>query len=51
MVDTAFWVPPEKAERLAVIYGPAEGDGLKPVKPLLGEPLTQPTRNPSGCCR
>jgi CubicO group peptidase (beta-lactamase class C family) len=48
MVDTAFWVPPEKVGRMAVIYGPAEGGGLKPVEPLLREPLTQPTRNPSG---
>jgi CubicO group peptidase (beta-lactamase class C family) len=48
MVDTAFWVPPEKAGRLAEIYGPVEGGGLKP----LDEPLTsryfKPPRNPSG---
>ena len=25
MPDTAFWVPPEKAARLALIYGPGEG--------------------------
>ncbi len=48
MQDTGFWVPPEKAERLAVIYTPGEGGKLRPVKPLLGDPLTQPTRNPSG---
>ena len=24
MLDTAFWVPPEKAGRLALIYGPAK---------------------------
>ena len=48
MVDTAFWVPPEKADRLAEIYGPAKGGGLKP----LDEPLTsryfKPPRAPSG---
>jgi CubicO group peptidase (beta-lactamase class C family) len=48
MTDTAFWVPSEKAERMAVIYGPDGKGGLKPVKPMLDEPLTQPTRNPSG---
>jgi len=48
MADTAFWVPPEKAGRMAVIYGPDGNGGLKPVKPMLPEPLTQPTRNPSG---
>jgi len=48
MPDTAFWVPPEKVGRLSVIYGPSEGGGLKPVKPLLSDPLTRPTRNPSG---
>jgi CubicO group peptidase (beta-lactamase class C family) len=32
MLDTAFWVPPEKAARLAALYGPAEGGGLKVVE-------------------
>ena len=48
MVDTAFWVPPEKLARLAAIYGPVKDGGLKP----LDEPLTsryfKPPRNPSG---
>jgi CubicO group peptidase (beta-lactamase class C family) len=48
MQDTAFWVPPEKVGRLAVIYSPCEEGDLKPAKPLLSDPLTQPTRNPSG---
>jgi CubicO group peptidase (beta-lactamase class C family) len=48
MPDTAFWVPPEQAGRLAIICGPSEAGGLEPVKSLLSEPLTQPTRNPSG---
>lgn len=30
MTDTGFHVPPEKLERLAVLYGPAD-DGLKPA--------------------
>jgi CubicO group peptidase (beta-lactamase class C family) len=48
MPDTAFWVPPEKLHRLVVIYGPAEGGGLKVVKPLAGDDITQPTRKPFG---
>ncbi len=33
MVDTAFWVPPEKLDRLAAMYGPAEdGSGLKLIE-------------------
>jgi CubicO group peptidase (beta-lactamase class C family) len=48
MVDTAFWVPPEKVHRLAALYGPAEGGGLKVVEPLGGGDITQPTRNPWG---
>lgn len=31
MLDTGFWVPPEKTSRLAAVYGPAEGGGLKVV--------------------
>jgi CubicO group peptidase (beta-lactamase class C family) len=48
MADTGFWAPPEKADRMALIYGPTEGGGLKVVPPLLGDPLDRPTRNPSG---
>ncbi|HLY28251.1 MAG TPA: serine hydrolase domain-containing protein, partial [Aggregatilineales bacterium] len=29
MVDTAFWLKPEKLDRVAAMYGPAEGGGLK----------------------
>ena len=37
MVDTAFYVPPEKLDRFSAVYGPAEeGVGLK----LLDEPRT-----------
>jgi CubicO group peptidase (beta-lactamase class C family) len=48
MVDTAFWAPPEKAERLAAVYGPADGGGLKVLDPAAGSRYTRPTRNPSG---
>lgn len=49
MVDTDFWVPPEKAGRLAAVYGPVEGGpqpqrrrrearptGLKVIEPAAG---------------
>ena len=43
MIDTAFWVPPEKAARLAEIYGPAEEGGLKPLDaPLTSRYLKTP---------
>jgi len=29
MTDTDFWAPPEKAHRLATLYGPSESGGLK----------------------
>jgi CubicO group peptidase (beta-lactamase class C family) len=48
MVDTAFWVPPEKVGRLAGLYTPAEGGGLKTVEPLGGNDIKKPTRNPWG---
>jgi CubicO group peptidase (beta-lactamase class C family) len=32
MADTGFWVRPEQRERLATVYGPAEGGGLRPVE-------------------
>jgi CubicO group peptidase (beta-lactamase class C family) len=47
MPDTAFWVPPEKVDRLALIYSPAEGGGLKVIEPF-GDVITQPTRKPFG---
>jgi CubicO group peptidase (beta-lactamase class C family) len=46
MPDTAFWVPPEKVNRLAAIYGPADGGGLKALKPW--DDVTKPTRKPFG---
>jgi CubicO group peptidase (beta-lactamase class C family) len=48
MIDTGFHVPAEKAHRLALIYGPREGGGLKPARSYLREDLTQPTLDPSG---
>jgi CubicO group peptidase (beta-lactamase class C family) len=32
MPDTGFWVPPEKASRLATIYGPGKKGGIVPVE-------------------
>jgi CubicO group peptidase (beta-lactamase class C family) len=48
MVDTAFWVPPEKRDRLAAIYGPAKEGGLKPLDEPLTNRYLKPPRNPSG---
>jgi CubicO group peptidase (beta-lactamase class C family) len=48
MPDTAFWVPPEKAGRLALIYGPCEEGVLKVVVPERGADILKPTRNPFG---
>jgi CubicO group peptidase (beta-lactamase class C family) len=48
MVDTAFWVPPEKADRLAAIYGPAEEGGLKPLDETITSRYLKPPHNPSG---
>jgi CubicO group peptidase (beta-lactamase class C family) len=48
MVDTAFWVPPEKVNRLARIYGPCPEGGLEVVNLEHGNDVTKPTRNPSG---
>jgi CubicO group peptidase (beta-lactamase class C family) len=48
MVDTAFWVPPEKVHRFAATYGPAENGGLKVIDPVANSRYTKPTRNPSG---
>lgn len=31
MGDTRFWVPPDARNRLATVYGPMEGGGLRPV--------------------
>ena len=31
MVDTDFWIPPEKSARAAVVYKPKEANNLEPV--------------------
>jgi CubicO group peptidase (beta-lactamase class C family) len=48
MVDTDFWVPPEKVHRLAAVYGPQEGGGLKVVDALPGSNYTRRPIWPSG---
>jgi CubicO group peptidase (beta-lactamase class C family) len=47
MTDTAFWVPPEKLDRLASTYGPSKGGGLEVLQPF-GEDITQPIHRPFG---
>ena len=41
MRDTSFWVAPEKAGRLASVYGPAPGGGLAAVE-IEALPFTEP---------
>ena len=36
MKDTGFYVPPEKIDRFAHMYGPAPGGGLKPINAAEG---------------
>jgi CubicO group peptidase (beta-lactamase class C family) len=48
MVDTAFWVPPEKIGRFAALYGPAKAGGLEEIVPNDGIPFTRPPRMTSG---
>jgi CubicO group peptidase (beta-lactamase class C family) len=45
MEDTAFYVPEEKLERLAALYGPAEGGGVQ----LLDAPATSAFARPTRC--
>ncbi len=47
MVDTGFWVPPEKVSRFAAMYGPGEQGGLKLLDPPGGE-YAKPKRFLSG---
>ncbi len=48
MVDTSFWVPPEKLERFAANYGPDETGGLKVIDAPATSRFARPTRRPSG---
>ena len=34
LVDTGFFVPPDKYDRLAAVYGPVEGGGIKQIEDL-----------------
>lgn len=34
MPDTGFYVPPEKYDRLAAVYGPAQDGGIEQIEPL-----------------
>ena len=47
MVDTAFWVPPEKLERFSAMYGPEDDGRLKLLDPPAGE-YAKPRRFHSG---
>jgi CubicO group peptidase (beta-lactamase class C family) len=48
MVDTAFWVPPEKISRFAATYGPAQKGGLEVLDAPATTRYAKPTRDPSG---
>jgi len=48
MIDTDFWVPSEKIERFAAIYGPAPESGLMVIDAAPPRPHTQPPTAPSG---
>jgi CubicO group peptidase (beta-lactamase class C family) len=48
MVDTDFYVPEAKVDRFAVVYGPAEGGGIKALDAQMGRDYTHPTKCPSG---
>jgi CubicO group peptidase (beta-lactamase class C family) len=49
MIDTAFCVPPEKLDRFAAMYGPAEeGSGLKLIEAPGASEYAKPPNSPSG---
>ena len=48
MVDTAFYVPPEKVGRFTVVYGPEEKGGMKVVEPVKRSRYLNPPKAPSG---
>ena len=48
MVDTSFSVPAEKAERLAAVYGPKEGGGIRAVESSAGSRYLRSPGWPSG---
>ena len=48
MIDTDFWVPPDKVERFAANYGPDPEAGLKVIDPPATSHYTRPSKAPSG---
>ncbi len=48
MVDTNFWVPPEKVGRFAAMYGPSKEGGLKVIPSLDGKDYIKPDHALSG---
>jgi len=48
MVDTAFYVPPEKVGRFTVVYGPEKKGGMKVVEKVEGSHYLNPPKAPSG---
>jgi CubicO group peptidase (beta-lactamase class C family) len=48
MVDTDFWVPPEKVRRFASMYGPSKEGGLKVIPSPDGKDYTKPDHSLSG---
>jgi CubicO group peptidase (beta-lactamase class C family) len=48
MDDSAFWVPPQKAERFAALYGPAKDGNLPLLDAPPASPFAQPQYVPSG---
>jgi CubicO group peptidase (beta-lactamase class C family) len=50
MVDTGFYVPPEKVARFTAVYGPDEKNGLKAIDldPATNPSYLKPSRFPSG---
>jgi CubicO group peptidase (beta-lactamase class C family) len=48
MPDTAFFVPQEKLDRFAAIYGPGDGGGLKRVEAPLANLYAKPPSIPLG---
>lgn len=48
MIDTSFWVQPEKVQRLAAVYGPEEGGVIKSIEMAEGSRVTNSKCWPSG---
>ena len=48
MVDTAFYVPSDKTDRVAAIHSPSQANGLTPTYEGRGATRTSPPAGPSG---